>query len=91
MTGYGAWWLALGIGAVVLIVVVILLELIARTARRIHRGVSAIWTGGTHIAANTVTIAQLERTNHLAGALLASAGRIAQAADRIRKATGGGP
>ncbi len=85
------WWIALGITVVVALVVAVLLEMIVRTARRIHAGVSRIWTGGTHVAANTVTIALLERTNHLAGALLESAGGIARAAGRIRRATGGGP
>lgn len=83
------WWIALGLTAVVALVVAVLLELIVRTARKIHRGVSQIWTGGTHIAANTVTIAVLQQTNHLAGALLDSAGGIARAAGRIRRATGG--
>lgn len=84
------WWIALGLTAVVALVVAILLELVVRTARKIHGGVSQIWTGGTHIAANTVTIALLQQTNHLAGALLDSAGGIARAASRIRRATGGG-
>lgn len=87
-----AWWVvALGITVVVLVVVVLLLEGIVRTARRIHQGVSDIWTGGTHIAANTVTLALLERTNHLAGELLDAAGGIAAASGRIRRALGGAP
>jgi hypothetical protein len=82
------WWLAVVLAAVVVIVVAVLLELIVRTAYRIHRAVSEIWTGGTHIAQNTVTIALLQRTNYLAGELLGSAGRIARATARIRRATG---
>jgi hypothetical protein len=83
------WSLAVGLAVVVVIVVAVLLELIVRTARRIHQVVSDIWTGGTHIAANTVTLALLQRTNHLAKQLLGSAGRIAQASARIRQASGG--
>ena len=82
------WWLALGLAWAVVLVVAILLELITRTAHRIHQAVSDIWTGGTHIAQNTVTLALLQRTNHLAGELLQSAGRIAAAAGRIRAASG---
>ena len=82
------WWLAIALAGVVVAVVAVLLEWIVRTARRIHRTVSDIWTGGTHIAQNTVTIALLQRTNYLAGELLGSAGHIARAAARIRRATG---
>lgn len=81
------WTVALVVSVVVVLVVTVLLHLILRTARRIHVLVSRIWTGGTHIAANTVNIAHLERTNFLAGSLLASAAGIASAAGRIRKAT----
>ena len=82
------WWLAVALAGVVVVVVAVLLEWIVRTAHRIHRTVSDIWTGGTHIAQNTVTIALLERTNYLAGELLGSAGHIARASARIRRATG---
>lgn len=81
------WWLALGLAVVVVGVVAVLLELIVRSANRIHRAVSDIWTGGKIIAGNTVTLALLHRTNDLAKALLESAGRIAHAASRIRRAT----
>jgi len=81
------WVIALVIAAVVLVVVTVLLQLILMTARRIHVLVGNIWTGGKRIAANTVNIAQLERTNFLAGSLLESAGSIAAAAERIGKAT----
>lgn len=82
-----AWIAALVLAAVVLVVVAALLHSILTTARRIHALVGAIWTGGKRIAGNTVNIAQLERTNFLAGSLLDSAGSIASAAERIGKAT----
>ncbi len=82
------WWLAVGLGVVVVIVVAVLLRLIVRTAGRIHQAVADIWTGGKQIAGNTVTIALLQRTNYLAGELLGSAGHIAKASGRIRRATG---
>ena len=84
------WWLAVALAAVVVVVVALLLELIVRTAHRIHRAVADIWTGGTHIAQNTVTLALLQRTNYLAGEMLRSAGRIAAASGRVRQATGRG-
>lgn len=81
------WVLALAIAAVVLVVVTVLLHMIYTATQRIHRLVGSIWTGGKRIAGNTVNVAQLERTNFLAGALLESAGSIASAAERIGKAT----
>jgi hypothetical protein len=91
MSNLELWWLALGLAAVVALVVAVLLELIVRTARRIHQAVSDIWTGGAHIAQNTVTLALLQRTNFLAGELLRSARRIATGSARIREATGRPP
>ena len=90
MTDGQLWSLALGLAAVVVLVVAVLLELITRTANRIHQAVSDIWTVGTHIAQNTVTLAFLQRTNFLARELLRSAGRIAAVSGRIRQATGRG-
>ena len=81
------WVVALLVAAVTLIVVTALLQAILVTAREIHRLVAGIWTGGGRIAANTTNVAHLARTNHLAGELLRSAGGIAEAAERIRKAT----
>ena len=88
MSDVQLWWVALGVAAVVLVVVTILLEMIVRTAHSIHQGVSDVWTCGTQIAQNTVTLASLQRTNYLARALLRSASRIAAASARIRQATG---
>lgn len=69
----GIWTLTLVIYAVVVVVVATVLTLIVVTARRIHAGVSAIWTVGQKVANNTIHIALLERTNHLAGQILSSA------------------
>lgn len=77
------WVLTLAIFAVVLIVVAALLTLILMTSKRIHGGVSAIWTVGQKIANNTVHLAMLDRTNYLAGGILKSAGGIAAATGAI--------
>ena len=79
------WWLSLVIAVVVVIVVGVLLELIVRTARNISNVVHQIWIGGKRIAANTATIALLQRTNDLAGLILGSASEIAKATSRIRQ------
>ncbi|MEO7270667.1 MAG: hypothetical protein ABIX28_12685 [Vicinamibacterales bacterium] len=73
------WIVTLGIFVVVLSVVAALLTLILRTSKQIHGGVAAIWTVGQNIANNTVHLALLDRTNFLAGGILASAGQVAAA------------
>lgn len=79
------WGISLVIAVVVVIVVAVLLELIVRTARDVSTLVHQIWIGGKRIAANTVTIALLQRTNELAGSILGSASEIAKATSRIRQ------
>lgn len=77
------WIASLAVFVVVLLVVAVLLTLILRTAKQIHGGVSAIWNVGQKVANNTVHLALLDRTNHLAGKILESAGRVAAATDVI--------
>lgn len=85
------WAVSLVVFVVVLLVVAALLTLILQTARQIHGGVSAIWTVGQKVANNTVHLALLDRTNHLAGKILASAGRVAAATDAIATHAAGCP
>ena len=85
------WLTTLGIFVVVLLVVAVLLTLILVTAKRIHGGVSAIWTVGQKIANNTIHLAMLQRTNHLGGQILASAGGIAAATGAIAAHASGCP
>ena len=79
------WSITLAVAVVVVVVVAVLLELIVRTARDISVCVHQIWIGGKRIAANTVTLALLRRTNDLAGSILGSASEIAKAVSRIRQ------
>jgi hypothetical protein len=67
------WILSLVIFTVVLIVVAVLLTLILRTAKQIRAGVSAIWNAGQRVANNTIHLALLDRTNHIAAQILQSA------------------
>ena len=85
------WILSLVIFTVVLVVVAVLLTLILVTAKKIHGGVSAIWTAGQKVANNTVQLALLHRTNHLAGQILASAGNVATATGAIATHAAGCP
>jgi hypothetical protein len=83
MTIESVWWLTLAIYAVVLVVVAALLTLILREAKRIHAGVSEIWNVGQKVANNTIHIALLEETNHIAGQILSSAKGIIAATTQI--------
>ena len=73
------WIVSLVIFTVVLVVVAVLLLLILTTAKRIRSGVDAIWTAGQKVANNTVHLALLDRTNHLAAGILTSAVGVAAA------------
>jgi hypothetical protein len=64
------WVITLVVYAVVLVVVATLLTLILRAAREIRAGVSAIWTAGQQVANNTIHIALLDTTVHIAGEIL---------------------
>jgi len=77
------WVLTLVLYAVVLVVVAGLLVSILRAARLVRAGVSSIWTVGQQVANNTIHIALLDATNHVAGEILASARNIAGATSRV--------
>lgn len=70
------WMWSLIAGAVVILIVAVLLIAIIFTARSIDRHALAIWTAGKNIAANTVSIWMLERTNKVAGEILDTAKSI---------------
>jgi hypothetical protein len=67
------WTLTLVIYLVVVLVVAALLTLILRAAREIRAGVSATWTVGQQVANNTIHIALLDTTLHVAGSILGCA------------------
>ena len=77
------WWLVLAIGVVVILVVALLLMLIVQAANRIDRHAAEIWSVGKNIAANTVQIWQLQKTNETAGEILRTAQTIATVAESI--------
>ena len=85
------WLVSLVVFAVVLVVVAVLLTLILVTAKRIRAGVSAIWNAGQRVANNTVHLALLDRTNHIAGRILQSAGGVAAATGAIAQHAAGCP
>ena len=81
------WTVSLVIYAVVLIVVVVLLRLILGEASRIRAGASEIWNVGQKIANNTIHIALLDTTNHVAAQILTSAVGVAGATGALQAHT----
>lgn len=63
MSTNALWAIALGLGLVVSVVAVVLLQLFLNQVRRIERGADAIWTTGKQVARNTATTWLLERTS----------------------------
>jgi len=88
---YTVWGTSLALGVIVLVVVIVLLELIARAATRIERVVGDIWIAGQMVANNTIHIALLRRTNLTAERILTAAGRIVGAVAAIRDHAQGCP
>lgn len=85
------WWLTLGLGLVVALVVAALLYWIQREAGVIQSRVSEIWNVGQRAANNTAHIPDLYITNALAARILAAAGRTVSATEAIEEHARGCP
>lgn len=70
------WWVSLGLGLAVIVVVAFLLTLILRTAQTINAALSQIWTVGQQVANNTVHIPMLHQTNQAVDKILVQAAAI---------------
>ena len=62
MSTNAAWWVTLGLGLVVAVVAVVLLEVFYRKVRAVEAGSSAIWEMGKQVARNTATTWLLSQT-----------------------------
>jgi hypothetical protein len=49
------WWAALGLGLVVAVVVVVLLQWLLTRVREIEEGADVVWAAGKDVARNTAT------------------------------------
>lgn len=78
MTHLGFWWLAVGLGFVVILVAVALLEYFTRLVEQIEVAADKIWQTGKQVAANTATTWQLQTTSEGLDLLTEEAGRHAQ-------------
>lgn len=57
------WWITLGLGLVVSLVAVVLLQLFLRQVHRIEHGAAALWKAGKEVARNTATTWLLDGTS----------------------------
>jgi hypothetical protein len=83
-TNQTLWWITLGVGLVVALVVWALLEALRRTVNEVDRAVDDVWTMGKRLAQNTATSHLLATTKERGGELLEELGEH-------RSPTGGGP
>lgn len=63
MSDEAYWAIALGLGLVVAVVAVVLLEVFLRQVHRIEHGAQAVWTAGKQVAGNTATTWLLPETS----------------------------
>jgi len=73
MSDQDYWFIALGLGLVVAVVAVVLLEIFLRQVHRIERGAGLVWTAGKQVARNTATTWLLPETSHRLTALTGEA------------------
>ncbi len=73
MSDVALWWVALGLGLVVSIVAVALLQVFLNEVHRIERDALALWEAGKQVAANTATTWQLQDTSQRLDDLTAEA------------------
>ncbi len=78
------WWITLGVGLVVALVVTALLEALRQTVVKVRDSVEVLWTMGTRLAQNTSTTYVLDNTKQRGGELLAELERRRPPAERSR-------
>jgi hypothetical protein len=63
MSDEAYWFLSLGLGLVVAVVAVVLLEILLRQVHRVERGAELVWQAGKEVARNTATTWLLPATS----------------------------
>jgi len=64
MSNETLWWISLGLGLVVSLVAVALLQALLAKVRRIQRGADAVWEAGKTVARNTATTWMIGQTSY---------------------------
>lgn len=73
------WWIAIGMGFVVVLVVIALLTLLISLVNDIDRNVKLVWGTATRVARNTATSWMLKQTGSATAALAAETARHVEA------------
>lgn len=73
------WWISIGIGFVVVLVVITLLSMLIGLVQDIDRNVKSLWNMATRVARNTATTWMLGQTAAATAALRDETARHAQA------------
>jgi type II secretory pathway component PulF len=80
-----AWWVTLGAGLVIALVVWGLLEVLRRTVNEIDAAVDRVWTMGKRVAQNTATTHMLVQTRDLGVELAEEVERHGELAERSER------
>ncbi len=80
------WWISIGIGFVVVLVVITLLSLLIGLVVDIDRNVKSLWNIATRLARNTATTWMLQQTAAATAALNDETARHAQALSSLAAA-----
>ena len=72
------WWISIGMGFVVVLVVIVLLSLLVSLVTDIDGNVKSLWGMATRLARNTATTWMLQQTASATAALADETGRHAQ-------------
>jgi hypothetical protein len=83
-TNQTLWWITLGVGLVVALVVWVLLEALRRTVTEVASNVEGVWAAGKQLAQNT-------QTTHLLETTAARGGELVEEVERHRARRGSGP
>jgi biopolymer transport protein ExbB/TolQ len=75
MTDTSLWWIALGLGLVVAVVAVVLLQILYTHVRKIESVAAQIWHTGKQVAGNTANTWQLQHLGEQLDGTIAEAGR----------------
>ncbi len=73
------WWVAIGMGFVVCLVVIVLLSLLIALVKDIDAYVKSLWNTATRLARNTATTWMLQQTGTATAALRDETARHAEA------------
>ncbi len=78
MSSQASWSIALGLGLVVAVVAVVLLQTFLNEVHRIERGAGTVWQAGKEVAGNTASTWLLGETSTRLTELINEAGRHGQ-------------